>query len=123
VSNTINIVPGSVVLLVDGHGCHRLHLVDEWDVVTADAFRLGGDVWQSLTFNADADATVAYGLPVLRSAQPAIGRPSSMYCRLFLPAGWRSPRKPWPSSVAGVPVATRRIGITDATRRARRAVS
>lgn len=62
--STINVVPGSVVLLVDGHGCHRLHLVDEWDVVTTDAFRLGGDVWRSLEFNADVDATIAYGLPV-----------------------------------------------------------
>lgn len=113
------ITTGSVVLLIDARGCHQLHLVDEWDVVTADTFRLGGEIWQTLAFTADVEATATYGLPVLRSTQPAIGRPGSHYSRLFLPAGWRSPRKPWPSSVAGIPIATKRIGITDVQRRAR----
>lgn len=113
---------GTVVLLIDGHGCHCLHRIDEWDDVSADSLRLGAETWHALLFVMDTKAQ--HWCPVLRARAPAIGIVRT-YHRLYLPHGWRSPHARWPVDGAAVP-SPARLGLTArcaTARRVREAVS
>jgi hypothetical protein len=79
------------VLLVDARGCHavfdRKHLAFGAD---GSAF-VTGQVWARVRFLPAREVT-GDGLPVFRSAEPAIGPPGSLYVsKLHCPAGWREP--------------------------------
>lgn len=81
---------GIEVLLVDGRGCHREHVITDKDHWIEDGFTLAGECWRTLRFRV-IDRRDASGRPVLRSDAPAIGRADSSWTRLYLPAMWHPP--------------------------------
>jgi hypothetical protein len=81
---------GTEIVLVDGRGCWKLHVVTAADQRTAREFRLAGWNWRGLAFAA-TDQVDAQSRPVFVAEQPAIGRPGTRFHPLFLPAGWKAP--------------------------------
>jgi hypothetical protein len=86
----VELLIGDRVLLVDGRGCHRVHVVAEGDKVVDGAFQLAAQTWRELLFHYGAERDID-GRLVLRSERPAIGLKTAAFHPNFVPAGWSKP--------------------------------
>jgi hypothetical protein len=90
----MTLTPGTLVLLVDGRGCHREHRLTVKDAITPERVTIAGQIWRTMPFTVTARSTLA-GLPVLRARKAAIGHVKEAYSPLHLPDGWSSPLALW----------------------------
>lgn len=81
---------GQEILLVEGRGCSRVHVVAGDDRVGAGTFHIKGQCWDSIPFKV-TDERDSQGRLIVRTDQPAIGPVDGPYSPLYLPYGWQPP--------------------------------